>query len=234
MKALLLAAGLGTRLRPITDQVPKCLVPIHGRPLLGYWLDLLLDGGIEHVLINTHYLPHTVQRFVAASGVAGRVTLLPEPQLLGTGGTVLAAWPLWGDEPVLVAHADNLSRFDVRAFIATHAARPPGCMLTMMTFATDDPRSCGIVELDERGVVHAFHEKVPNPPGNRANGAVYVFEPGVLADMAQMGRPVLDLSTEVLPRWLGRMATFHNTDYHRDIGTPHSLAAAHAEFSPRG
>lgn len=232
MNALLLAAGLGTRLRPLTDHVPKCLVPIHGRPLLGYWLDMLLRGGLAHVVVNTHYLPAQVEAFVAASPWASRVTLSPEPELLGTGGTVLANAPRLGPGAFMVAHADNLCRFDVGAFIAAHRARPAGCEITMMTFATDAPQSCGIVELDAQERVVAFHEKVASPPGNLANGAVYLFEPAVVDFLASTGRTVIDLSNEVIPHFLGRIAIWRNEDYLRDIGTPEALDRAHAEFRP--
>ncbi len=230
MKALLLAAGLGTRLRPITDTIPKCLVPIHGKPLLGYWLDMLLPDGIDRILINTHYLPDAVRSFVAASRWKDAVELVHEDELLGTGGTIVKNRTFFGDRPFLVAHADNLTRFDVKAFAARHAARAPGVEITMMTFATDAPRSCGIVELDDRGIVMAFHEKVSNPPGNHANAAVYIFDPTAVDFMESLRKPFVDVSTEVIPRFLGRIQTFHNTDYHRDIGTPESLAAAEQEF----
>lgn len=232
MRALLLAGGLGTRLRPLTDHVPKCLVPIHGKPLLAYWLDLLFGSEIEAALVNTHYLPDPVRAFVATSPWRDRITLVHEDVLLGTGGTVLRNRDFFGDGAFMVAHADNLTRFDPAAFIARHCARPAGCDITMMTFETDDPRSCGIVEEDERGVVQAFHEKVANPPGNHANAAVYIFEPTVIGFLAGLGKEVIDLSTEVIPHYLGRMATFHNTGYHRDIGSPESLARAEREFRP--
>lgn len=231
MKALLLAAGLGTRLRPITDTMSKCLVPIHGKPLLGYWLDLLLQvGAIEQVLINTHYLPDTVRQYVALSPWRSAVQLVHEDQLLGTAGTVLKNRAFFGGEAFLLGHADNLSSFDPAAFISAHARRPAGTELTMMTFDTDAPQTCGIVELDARGVVQAFHEKQPNPPGRRANAAVYIFEPSVIDFIAGLEREVCDISTEVLPHFLGRMHTFHNNDYHRDIGTPESLALAQREY----
>ena len=230
MKALLLAAGLGTRLRPITDNVPKCLVPIHGKPLLEYWLDMLLPNGIERVLINTHYLPHAVRAFVAGSRWRDSIDMVHEEILLGTGGTVLKNRNFLDGGPFMVVHADNLTRFDVKAFIGAHANRPAGVDITMMTFDTDMPQTCGIVELDERGVVIRFHEKVANPPSNHANAAVYIFEPSVIDFLASLGREVIDISTEVLPRYLGRMQAFHNSDYHRDIGTPESLALAEREF----
>lgn len=230
MRALLLAAGLGTRLRPITDRVPKCLVPIRGRPLLGYWFDLLFPAGVERVLINTHYLPDSVRAFVAASPHAASIDLVHEETLLGTGGTVLSNSAYFGDAAFIVAHADNLTLFDVKAFIERHRTRPPGVEITMLTFDTDTPESCGIVEQDARGVVIGFHEKVRNPPGTRANGAVYVFEPSVVAFMRGLGHPAVDISTEVLPAYLGRIQTFHDAVYHRDIGTPASLAAAERDF----
>jgi mannose-1-phosphate guanylyltransferase len=217
-------------LRPLTERVPKCLVPIHGRPLLEYWLDLLLPAGIDEVLINTHYLPEPVRRYVAASRWRERISLVHEDALLGTGGTVLANRAFFRGEAFLVAHADNLTRFDVGAFLRRHARRPAGMLLTMMTFRTDAPQSCGIVEEDARGVVTAFHEKVPDPPGDHANAAVYVLEPEVVTFLQRLGKPVVDLSTEVIPAFLGRICTFHNAGYHRDIGCLESLRKAEAEF----
>ena len=230
MRALLLAAGLGTRLRPITDHVPKCLVPIHGKPLLGYWLDMLLPNGVERVLVNTHYLPLPVRDFVAHSVWHDYISLVHECELLGTGGTVMKTRDFLQDGAFMVAHADNLTRFDVGAFIHAHEYRATGVDITMMTFDTDTPENCGIVELDARGVVIKFHEKVAKPPSNHANAAVYIFEPSVIDFMDSLGKEVIDISTEVLPRYLGRMQAFHNSDYHRDIGTPESLVLAELEF----
>lgn len=230
MRALLLAAGLGTRLRPLTNSVPKCLIPIRGRPLLDYWLELLLDGGVESVLVNTHHLPERVRSFVERSPWKDRVTLVHEEVLLGTGGTCLRNGAFFGNRAFLVGHADNLTRFDVGAFISRHASRPPGVAITMMTFLTDAPQSCGIVVEDGSGIVRQFHEKVPNPPGNIANAAVYIFDPEVLAYVESLGRAVIDLSTEVLPHFLGRICTYRNTRYHRDIGSPESLRRAELEY----
>jgi mannose-1-phosphate guanylyltransferase len=231
MRALLLAGGLGTRLRPLTNQIPKCLVPIKGKPLLQYWLELLIPNGVDKLLVNTHYLPEPVRDFVAASLWRDHITLVHEEMLLGTGGTVLRNRNFFSDQAFMVVHADNLTRFDPTAFIARHRKRPAGCELTMMTFETDDPKSCGIVEEDAQGVVTAFHEKVENPPGNHANAAVYIFEPSVIGFLESLGRPVIDLSTEVIPRYLGRIATFHNHGYHRDIGSPESLAKAEQDYN---
>lgn len=230
MRALLLAAGFGTRLRPITDNIPKCLVPIHGKPLLGYWLDLLLSNGVERILVNTHYLPDAVRQFVADSSWRSLIDLVHEDTLLGTGGTVLANREFFSRESFMVAHADNLTRFDVSAFIEAHHNRPQGVEITMMTFDTDAPQTCGIVEQDTRGIVQRFHEKSASPPGKRANAAVYIFEPSILNFLEALNKKEIDLSLEVLPHYLGRMQCFHNSDYHRDIGNTESLRLAQLEF----
>ena len=230
MRALLLAAGLGTRLRPITDKIPKCLVPIRGKPLLGYWLDLLLNGGIERVLVNTHYMRAAVREYVTATHWRERIDLVHEESLLGTGGTLLRNRTYFLGQPFLVAHADNLTRFDVQDFLDSHRDRPPGVEITMMTFDTDAPQTCGIVELDGRGLVVGFHEKSIAPPGRRANAAVYIFEPSVLEFLASLNKDLIDISLEVIPRFLGRMHCFHNAGYHRDIGNPESLRLAELEY----
>src|ERR1700674_2563435 len=228
-KALLVAAGIGSRLRPLTDVVPKCLIPINGRPLLGLWLEMLQEAGFDEVVVNLHYHADLVRKYVRRSPYAGLVKLVHEPQLLGTGGTLLANKDRLAGRAAVFAHADNLTRFDPLQFLAAHAARPPEAALTMMTFRTDAPSDCGIVERDQWGMVVGFHEKVPDPPGDIANAAVYVLEPEVFAMLESLGKRHIDFSTEVLPRFLGRIYTVHNAWYHRDIGTLAQLARAEAE-----
>lgn len=231
MKALLLAAGMGSRLRPITLKIPKCLVKVDGRPLLDYWLELLFKSEIfDGVVINTHYLPDAVNAFVEAHPNRDRITLIYEPELRGTGGTLIDCRTLLGRDDFLVAHADNLTLFDPSDFWQYHQARPAGCLGTLMTFIAPDPRSCGVLDLDEQGIVRGFHEKVPNPPSSLANAAVYWFGP-YLFDMIEKMR-ISDLSLDLIPAFLGRWATYPNRAYHRDIGTPESLAAAQADFPP--
>jgi mannose-1-phosphate guanylyltransferase len=232
--ALLLAAGLGTRLRPLTDVLPKCLAPIRGRPLLEYWLRSLAEAGVERIVVNTHYHFHLVEEYVQSGPWTDRVTLVHEPTLLGTGGTMLANRELLRHSPFLVAHADNLSLFSLRDFVIAHSARPKRTALTMMTFTTDSPQTCGIVTTDQRGVVDGFYEKVAHPPGDRANAAVYLMEHEVIEYAASLGRPILDISTDVLPHFVGRMCTWHNTVYHRDIGNLASWRAAQRDFPDNG
>ena len=233
MRALLLAAGIGSRLRPLTNTIPKCLVPIHGRPLLDYWCELLIDAGVERILINTHWLADKVRDYVATSRWQDRIDLVHEDELLGTGGTVWTNRAFFQGRDFLLAHADNLTDFDANALLAAHASRPSHCAMTMLAFRTDDPQSCGILELDSQNVVQAFHEKVQNPPGNLANGAVYVFSPELVARLADFPGPFIDLSTEVIPGFVGRILSVETDGYHRDIGNLESLRRAEIEFKAR-
>lgn len=230
MRALLLAAGRGTRLRPLTDSVPKCLVEIGGRPLLDYWIELLAKGGIVEILVNLHYQAESVRSYLRSCKYPVKITTVYEKKLLGTGGTLRENREFFQNESLMLIHADNLSSFDVRDFVRRFEERGKHIEITMMTFDTVDPQSCGIVELDERGVVRALHEKVKSPPGNLANGAVYIVSPAIMEFLASLGKETIDFSTEVLPHFIGRINTFHNRVYHRDIGTPAALAAAQIEY----
>ncbi|MGK7925265.1 MAG: nucleotidyltransferase family protein, partial [Spirulina sp.] len=180
MHALLLAAGYGTRLQPLTNTIPKCLVPIQGKPLLEIWLERLSQADINSFVINTHYLRDRVEKFIESSSYQDRVTLRYEPELLGTAGTLLANLDFFQGEDGLLIHADNYCLADFSTFIRAHQQRPPDCLMTMMTFRSETPSSCGIVELDDRNIVIGFHEKVQFPPGNLANGAVFLLSPQLL------------------------------------------------------
>ena len=234
MKAVLLSAGLGTRLRPLTNTLPKCLVPILGKSLLAIWLDRLFgSGAIERVLINTHYLSELVVEHVAQSPWKEKVDLVYEPTLLGTAGTLWQNRDWIEDGPTLVAHADNLTLFDVSGFISAHQSRPVGCPITMMTFYTDSPETCGIVE-EKDGVVVGFHEKVANPPGKLANAAIYILEREVIVAISVGHQKFIDMSTEILPKYIGNIRTYHNSIYHRDIGNLQSLKLAELELTEIG
>jgi mannose-1-phosphate guanylyltransferase len=230
MRALLLAAGMGTRLRPLTDSVPKCLVEINNKPLLDFWIELLIRGGITEILINLHYLHEKVRSHLEKYDLGVNITFVYEEELLGTGGTLLKNKDFFENSPLMLIHADNLSHFDLLAFIKKYECREKDVEITMMTFDATNPEECGIVELDEKGIVVAFYEKVKNPPGNLANGAVYILSPSILDYLISLGKEEIDFSTEVLPHFLRRINTFHNDVYHRDIGTLESLLVARREF----
>ena len=229
MRAILLAAGFGTRLRPLTDTIPKCLVPIRGQALLDIWLQKLAAAGIGPFLVNTHYLAAEVATYVRLSAYATQVTLVHEPELLGTAGTLIANIDFFCGGDGLLIHADNYCEQDFGRFLSAHRCRPAGCVMTMMTFRTDNPSSCGIVELDDRGVVVGFHEKVESPPGNLANGAVYMLSEDFLRTVEIEFSDATDFSTEVLPRFAGRIFTFETKHVFLDIGTPAAYSKANQQ-----
>ena len=230
MRALLLAAGYGIRLRPITNSLPKCLVDINGRPLLDYWIKLLSDAGIHDILINLHYFPELVKSFILNCNYPVNIKMVHEDKLLGTGGTLLKNKLFFKNEPVMLIHADNLSLFDVSAFLNIFYLRDHNVDITMMTFNTDLPESCGIVEINEYGLVSAFYEKVKNPPSNLANAAIYILSPRVIDFIQSLNKEEIDFSIDVLPNFIGRINTYHNEIFHRDIGTIRSLMLAQSEY----
>jgi mannose-1-phosphate guanylyltransferase len=226
MKAILLAAGLGTRLRPLTDSIPKCLVPINGIPILQHWFKWLERTEISEILVNLHHHSSKVRQIIQESDTIDKITTVVEPELLGTAGTIRANAEFCRGKSTFVAHADNYCLSDLNAFIAAHKNRPPDTEISMLTFLGGDPRSCGIVEINEEKVAVGFHEKVRNPPGNLANGAVYIFEPTVIDEIESVPRKTFDITTEILPRYLKRIYTWPADGAHIDIGTPAGLAQA--------
>lgn len=226
MRAILLAAGLGTRLRPLTETIPKCLAPIKGVPLLSIWLDSLAHAGIGPFLINTHYLHKQVEAFANASPHKNAIILMHEAELRGTAGTLIANLDFYEGRDGLLIHADNYCLADFEAFLLAHEKRPPECIMTMMTFRTETPSSCGIVELDDRGIVVGFHEKLSNPPGNLANGAVYIISSKLIEGFANDFREASDFSTEVISTLLGKIYCYETKETFIDIGTQKSLLMA--------
>ena len=227
LRALLLAAGLGTRLRPLTLHTPKCLVPIGGEPLLGRWLRQLEDTGCEAVIVNTHYLSEKVMQFLKNwHSERMHIQVVYEPELLGTAGTLLANSSFFEGASGLLIHADNLMADDLSGLLCAHAKRPTKCLLTMLSFLTDQPKSSGILEIDVRGVVIGFHEKVSNPPGNCANGALYAFDSSFLEYLNNTTPPPSDFSTEVIPLLMGKIQSWQTNKLYLDIGTPEALDKA--------
>lgn len=228
MKAFLLAAGLGTRLRPVTDTVPKCLVPIDGTPLLDIWLDLLARAGVTEVLVNLHHLPEQVVDHLARRAQPTRVRTVFEPTLLGSAGTLLHNRDFVAGEPVFLAvNADGLTDFDLTTLVDAH--RTSGAVATLGLFRAPDPKSCGIVELRD-GVVAAFEEKPARPKGDLANAGLYAFSPEAL-DRVRGPLP-RDIGLHLLPELVGSARGIVLGDaYFRDIGTPEALAVADREWA---
>jgi mannose-1-phosphate guanylyltransferase len=230
MKAFLLAAGLGARLRPLTDTMPKPLVPIAGQPLLDRWLDNFHNEGVDEVLINLHHLPSVVEEHLRDRVGPPTVMTRYEPELLGSAGTLLANrdW-VAGEDFFLACNADNLTDFKLGALIDAH--RVGGHPATLAVFRADEPSRCGIVETDASGTMTAFVEKPAAPRSNLANAGMYAFDVRVLGSIGSV--PPQDIGTHLLPRLVRRAGTVPVTGYFRDIGTMESYRLAQEEWQAR-
>jgi len=228
VNALILAGGLGTRLRPLTDTTPKCLVPVDGQPLLEYWMQALAGlGSVGEVVVNTHHLPELVRSYLA--GVSERHPFSAresfEPTLLGSAGTVTANRALAdGVDACLLIYADNLSNVPLVEALAFHRAH--SAEMTMVLFHTEHPKACGIAELGASDVIESFIEKPAEPRGNLANAGIYVVSAATYRAIADLG--AFDFGFDVLPKYVGKMVGFVHQGVHLDVGTPEALTKAHA------
>lgn len=260
MKAFLLAAGLGTRLRPLTHTIPKCLIPINGKPLLQIWLDLCQNHGINEIFINTHHLPHLVEDYFKINGYSLffdrkiklknredqltnnlltyegkglKIILSYEPSLLGSAGTILANQGfVEGEKEFFILYADNLTNVNLGDLLYFH--RSHGDLFTMGLFKTERPKTCGIAELDGDGKIVSFEEKPRNPETNFAAAGVYVASPSIFELFPNKeGKNInepLDLGFHILPKLTGHMYGYLINEYLLDIGDMKSYQKAQKEW----
>ena len=202
MKAFLLAAGHGTRLRPFTLHTPKCLVPVNGKPLLGIWLESLHQLGVREVLINTHHLAEKVFEFVHSLSTPLRVHLAHESELLGSAGTLVRnRWFVETEAFFWIIYADNLTTANLGTLLQFH--KETDSFLTLGLFQTETPSQCGIVTLDAEGRIVDFIEKPSDPRGNLANAGIMLASPSLLDQIPQ--RRPCDLALDVLPNLVGKI-----------------------------
>jgi mannose-1-phosphate guanylyltransferase len=230
VKAFLLAAGVGSRLRPITDTIPKCMLDIDGRPLLDIWLDAFDRADVNEVLVNLHHLPDVVRRHLAARTAPPTVRTFFEPELLGSAGTLRAnrQW-VEKEEFFLVCYADNLTDFNVRSLVDTHQEHR--AIATMAVFHSERPSAGGVVELDTTGRVMGFVEKPAEPVSDLTNAGMYAFHPGVIDEIG--GTPPRDIGYDLLPKLIGRARAVLVEGYFRDVGTPDAYRRAREEWPAR-
>lgn len=224
MKAFLLAGGRGERLRPLTLSMPKCLVPINGRPLLDIWLDLLESQGVADVLLNVSHHVEQVRAFLGERRRGPRVHLVVEDHPVGNAGTVAANRQfVAGADSFWVFYADNLTNLRLQPMLDAH--RRNAGVLTMGLFRAPDPRAAGIVTTDETGLVVDFVEKPAEPRGDLANAGIYLARAS-LFDVLPPAEGVLDFGHHVFPRLAGRMFGHVIDDFLMDVGTPTALGRA--------
>lgn len=222
MKAFLLAAGHGTRLRPYTENIPKCLLPIRGTPMLEIWLALCRRHGITDVLVNTHAHASAVKEFVARWRDGVRVSVVEEPELYGSAGTLAAnrAWVEHEDQ-FWVFYADVLTNTDLDAMLRFHQ---PSSVATLGLYPVPDPQRCGIATLDADGTILTFVEKPAAPAGNLAFAGLLLAKPDLLDCIPQ--KPGADIGFDVLPRLVRRMRGYRIPEFVLDIGTQQNYESA--------
>jgi len=230
VKAFLLAAGLGTRLRPITNTTPKCMLVIDDRPMLDIWLDAFDAAGVDEVLVNLHHLPEAVTRHLTARTAPPSVRTVFEPELLGSAGTLLAnrTW-VEGEELFLACNADNLTDFDLRSLIDAHPEH--GAIATQTGLRSENPSAGGVVELDASATVIGFAEKPNEPVSDLTNAGMYAFHPSVLDEIKDA--PPADIGYDLLPRLVGQARAVLVEGYFRDVGTAEAYRQAREEWPAR-
>jgi NDP-sugar pyrophosphorylase family protein len=226
MKALVLSAGLGTRLRPITDIIPKPLVPINGKPLLAYHLDALLKYGVSDVLINTHHLSEKVKFFIDGylkSHAGINIVSTFEKKLLGSAGTLKANADFFqGESNFLVVYGDNLTNINYQNLLNFHSK--VGGICSIACYLETHPETKGVVEFDERGRILRFVEKANQYRGVKcyANGGIYVCDTKVFDYLDELEESLLDFGSHLFPYLIQQakpMYAYKMTELLLDIGT---------------
>ena len=223
MKAFLLAAGKGTRLKPLTSHTPKCLVLINGKPLIEYWFDLFELYGIDEVLINTSHLSEKVENYIKNHSRGLNVKLVYEETLLGSGGTIKKNRDfVEGEESFLILYADNLTNINIGNMFEFHKEKKRD--FTLALFEVPNPQECGIVEMDENMSILSFVEKPENPASKMAFAGIMLSSPELMNYFP--AEEVFDLGHDVLPHIAGNASGYILEGYLLDIGTPEKLIQA--------
>jgi len=227
-KALILAAGLGTRLRPLTDRMPKPMVPIGGVPLLERLARLLARHGVAEAAVNLHYFPDMVLGHFKNLDCGLTLRFAVEAELLGTAGAVNNFRDFF-DEPFFVLYGDVFTTADLAAFAADHARF--GAAATIGLYRVDNPCECGLVDMDETGRIKRFVEKPPVAFTDLANAGIYALSPEVLDFIPESG--FCDFGKDVFPAMLEKGLPLYGRpidEYLIDIGSRAKYEKADRDF----
>jgi mannose-1-phosphate guanylyltransferase len=224
MKAMLLAAGRGTRLAPLTDTTPKILAPFGGRPLLAHQLDYLQRAGMSEIALNVHHHADQVLACLDELDPDVPVRISHERELLGTAGALVPLRDFF-TEPTIVLYGDVLTDADLAELMQEHRRHAP--LATLAVYRSRDSVGKGVVRVTETGRVEAFVEKPPAATSEvLINAGLYVIAPELLE---LIGAGACDFGHDVWPRALAAGHTLRASmleAYVRDIGSPAQLAAA--------
>ncbi len=229
MKAVVLVGGEGTRLRPLTETIPKPLVPLVDRPSLDHVLDHLARHGVHEVVLSSSYLESTFHAFIEARRGDPKITWITETEPLGTGGAIVNALEAVGEEPFLALNGDILTDLDLTAMVAFHRER--GALATIALTHVDDARPYGLVPTEPDGRVLEFREKPAEPVPGDINAGTYVLEPSALRAFPR-GVPI-SIEREIFPRLIAEglpVYGFLSDAYWLDLGTPRQYLGAHADL----
>jgi mannose-1-phosphate guanylyltransferase len=207
-EAVLLVGGQGTRLRPLTINTPKPMLPVAGVPFTVHQITRARDAGVTRIVLATSYRADVFREFMDASDLGIEVVIATEDEPLGTGGAIRHALPFLesgSDESVLIFNGDVLTGVDIRGLVNHH--RDTSSDVTLYLTPVDDPRAYGLVPTDREGRVTAFLEKPKTDEEivtNNINAGCYVFKRGVI-DRIPVGRPV-SVERETFPDLLGALS----------------------------
>ena len=231
MIAVVLVGGEGTRLRPLTLDEPKPVLPIGGVPFVSLLLDRLAAAGVTRTILSCGYLPDRLRAGIGEPPPGMTVEVVVEDEPLGTAGAIRFAAAGRVDGPFLALNGDVLGDADFGALVAAHRER--GALAAIGLTPVDDPTRFGVVVHTDDGTVERFVEKPPNADGLGpgpwwVNAGAYVLDPSVL-DMVPTGRMV-SIEREVFPDLVGRgLICVRSDGYWRDIGTLESFLTANAD-----
>jgi mannose-1-phosphate guanylyltransferase len=227
MQAVALIGGRGTRLRPITQTVPKSMVPLRNKPYVQYMVDTVRNANIDSAIFSMGYLPDAIQRYFAYQDLKGfSLDYVVEEQPLGTAGGIKNVEEYLDEGPFVATNGDVLTGIDLAEIIEAHIESD--ALATITLTSVDDPTAYGLVEVDHRLRVKSFVEKPGSDEVRTSliNAGIYVLERQVL-NMIPKGQEV-SIEREVFPQLqaMGRLSAFVSSAYWRDIGTPRSYLAA--------
>jgi mannose-1-phosphate guanylyltransferase len=223
LRALILAAGFGTRLGSLTQEIPKSLVEVGGIPIIDRSISKLMEIGITEIMINTHYKSELIEEHLKFKYPSLNLILKFEPELLGTGGTLKEHIDWLSEDDFIVMHGDNFFIDSLVNLKENHEKAQDNRLITMAVFVTSSPKECGVIVLDKDGFVSEFEEKVNRPSSNIANAAIYIFKAESNLVIRGLTETENDISLDLIPYFLNQIKTVRLEGIFLDIGTIENL-----------